>query len=73
MEAGRKNLRQRGERMFWKPVDRRDPLMMALEVHNSRNPEDPGRKREIRNLLKMVGIFLAVLLAIVLFLSLVFL
>ena len=59
--------------MFWKPVDRRDPLMMALEVHNSRNPEDPGRKREIRNLLKMVGIFLAVLLAIVLFLSLVFL
>ena len=59
--------------MFWKPVDRRDPLMMALEVHNSRNPEDPGRKREIRNLLKMVGIFLAVLLAVVLVLSLVFL
>lgn len=57
--------------MFWKPVDRRDPLMMALEVHNSRNPKDLGRKTEIRNLLKMVGVFLAILLVVILILSLV--
>ena len=57
--------------MFWKPVDRRDPLMMALEVHNSRNPKDPGRKTEIRNLLKMVGVFLAIFLVVILILSLV--
>lgn len=57
--------------MLWKPVDWRDPLMMTLEVHNSRNPDDPGRKKEIRNLLKMVGVVLAILLVVVLILCLV--
>lgn len=45
--------------------------MMTLEVHNSRNPDDPGRKKEIRNLLKMVGVVLAILLVVVLILCLV--
>ena len=57
--------------MLWKPVDWRDPLMMTLEEHNSRNPDDTGRKKESRNPPKMVGVVLAILLVVVLILCLV--